>query len=166
MSTNQQAERHNSYGWIKPDAEACHVCHKKEYATPVDGFVVKVCDLCDRMLCENHADTDTDCDQDGYFQTSWICDGDARIECQQIADAILWAAQGYARSEHDSCQRCSKKQGEASPGCPNEREHATVFDEAAGEICNKLADELEAIDRAHGLPAKDYSFLRGKKVTA
>lgn len=34
----QTAERHNSYGWIKPNADACSICGKKEFATPVDGI--------------------------------------------------------------------------------------------------------------------------------
>lgn len=68
-----EAERHNAYAWIKPNADACEVCGKKEFATPVDGFVVRECTNCERLICEDHADTDADCDQDGYFTTSWTC---------------------------------------------------------------------------------------------
>lgn len=71
----QATERHNSYGWIKPNADACEVCGKKEFATPVDGFVVRECTNCERLICEDHADTDADCDQDGFFTTSWTCKG-------------------------------------------------------------------------------------------
>lgn len=77
-------ERHNAYGWIKPAAARCHRCGKAEYATPVDGFVVQECTRCSRLICEDHADTDADCDQDGYFQTEWVCKGDARTECKRI----------------------------------------------------------------------------------
>jgi hypothetical protein len=87
MSTTQQAPevvRHNAYGHINPNADACEVCGRRESATPVDGFTVRPCTNCERMICELHADTDADCDQDGYFTTSWTCSGDARAECERI----------------------------------------------------------------------------------
>lgn len=79
-TTTQSAETravewHNTYGWIRPDADACEICGRKAYATPVDGFVVRECTQCERLICEEHADADADCDQDGYFLTSWVCSG-------------------------------------------------------------------------------------------
>lgn len=88
----QAAERHNSYGWIKPNADACSICGKKEFATPVDGFVVRECTNCERLICEDHADTDADCDQDGYFTTSWTCkDG-----CETVPIHLLNPAASFA----------------------------------------------------------------------
>lgn len=40
-----------------------------------------------------------------------------------------------------------------------EVDQPTEFDLVADEICNRLADNLEAIDRKHGL-SNDYSILR------
>jgi hypothetical protein len=79
-------ETHNAYSWIKPTADACEVCGRKEFATPVDGFVVRECTRCERLICEKCADTDADSDQDGYFTTSWTCKDAA--ECQRIASEV------------------------------------------------------------------------------
>lgn len=117
--------RHNAYGWIKPDAEACCQCGRKEYATPVDGFIVRPCLKCERSLGECCADIDYGGGDDGSRLTSWNCQGEAREQCQQIADGILWIEKGLATGRNDSCQRCSKKYGEPSPECPNWREHAS-----------------------------------------
>ena len=87
MNTTQtETDRHNAYGWIKPTADACEICGKKEYATPVNGFQVKPCGCRERLICEDHADTDADCDQYGYFATSWTCKDTS--QCQQIADDL------------------------------------------------------------------------------
>lgn len=40
------------------------------------------------------------------------------------------------------------------------RDYVREFDAACDEICNRLADELEAIDRKYGCKPYDYSRLR------
>lgn len=72
--------RHNDYAWIRPDAEACYLCGRKEFATPVDGFQVRPCGKCERPVCERCAETDADCDQDGYHTTSWQCEQECLID--------------------------------------------------------------------------------------
>lgn len=73
----QAAEGHNSYGWIKPDAGTCHLCGKKEFATPVDGFQVQDCDRCELPVCEECCESDYDLvgDPGAYHCTQWICSG-------------------------------------------------------------------------------------------
>lgn len=80
----ESVARHNAYGWIRPDADACEICQRKAYATPVDGFMVRECTRCERLICEECSDADADCDQDGYFLTSWVCNGEARSECERL----------------------------------------------------------------------------------
>lgn len=92
------AERHNAYGWIKPDATACHLCGKKEYATPVDGFQVQECDRCGRPVCENDAESDYDMVGDPlrFVNTQWVCAGEARTECERIAERVTLEARWKA----------------------------------------------------------------------
>lgn len=118
-------EAHNSYAWIKPDAEACHLCGKKEFSTPVDGFQVEECDKCERPICQECCESDYDLQGDpGTFVcTQWVCKGEAWSECLRLT----------------ACQ---------------------AFDAACDEIYARLADNLEAIDRKHGVGPYDYSMLR------
>jgi hypothetical protein len=82
MSQQVSVESHNSYGWIRPDADACYLCGKKEYATPVDGFQVCECDKCERPVCENCAETDVDCvgDPPQYVTTQWQCEQECLVD--------------------------------------------------------------------------------------
>lgn len=53
----------------------CYLCGREEWTDRAGyGFIVRDCDECERPVCEECAETDADCDQDGYFQTQWICD--------------------------------------------------------------------------------------------
>ncbi len=113
-------ERHNSYGWIKPTADACYLCGKKEYATPVDGFQVRECERCERSVCQECAEIDCGGEGEGV---SWICDS-------------------------------------LKGGC--RRDYSAEFEMFCNESCAKLADELEAIDRKHGVRPYDYSALRSR----
>jgi hypothetical protein len=75
MSTSTiSAERHNAYGWVRPDAATCYLCGKKEYITPVDGFQVQDCDECSRPICEQCAEVDYDGDSEGFRNTQWQCE--------------------------------------------------------------------------------------------
>jgi hypothetical protein len=75
MAEVAAVERHNAYGWVKPAADACEICGRKSFDTPVEGFQVRECARCEKLICENDADTNADCDQDGYFMTEWTCKG-------------------------------------------------------------------------------------------
>jgi hypothetical protein len=66
--------RHNAYGWIRPDADACYVCGRKAFATPVDGFVVSDCDKCGQPICQECAEVDYDSSSEGYRCTQWQCE--------------------------------------------------------------------------------------------
>jgi hypothetical protein len=112
-------ERHNAYGFVRPDADACYLCGRKEFTTPVEGFQVRECDRCERLVCEKCAE----------------------VDCGGEGEGVSWQCEGRCRPE------------------------PTVFDIAADEICNKLADELEAVDRKHGV-SHDYSVLRVPTVEA
>lgn len=46
------------------------------------------------------------------------------------------------------------------------RDYVREFNEAADRILNKLADDLEEIDRRNGIPVHDYSVLRGESEIA
>lgn len=80
MSTQltNAAIQHNIYGWIRPDADACEVCGRKEFTTPVDGFQVRACDRCERFICELHAEADGGGEGE---RVSWICGDEARGSC-------------------------------------------------------------------------------------
>lgn len=67
--------RHNAYGWIRPDAETCHLCGRKAFATPVDGFVVIDCFKCQRPLCQECAEVDGSGGDDGSLLSQWECRG-------------------------------------------------------------------------------------------
>jgi hypothetical protein len=56
---------------------------------------------------------------------------------------------------HDEAKRAS----EWSAIMTDKRDYAAEFDTAADEICARLADDLEVIDRKYGL-VRDYSVLR------
>ena|ERR1044071_7446537 len=77
--------RHNAYGWIKPDAATCYICGKKEYATPVDGFHVKECGKCERLVCEHCAEVDAD-ERSIQWQCSEECLVDVRVPVTVIFD--------------------------------------------------------------------------------
>lgn len=104
--TTISADRHNAYGWIRLDAAACHLCGRKEYATPVDGFQVQECTRCSRLICENHADTDADCDQDGYFTTEWVCKDS--VECERLEPSQYCDIDGFGLNEDGDCERCQR----------------------------------------------------------
>lgn len=83
MSTEtQEVQRHNAYGWIRPDAIACYLCGRKEFATPVDGFSVRNCGKCDRPVCQNCAETDADCvgDPPRFVLVQWQCAEECLID--------------------------------------------------------------------------------------
>lgn len=138
-------EKHNSYSWIKPDADACEICGKKAFATPVDGFEVRECTNCSRPVCQECVDVDCDSDGEGYFVTSWVCKGEARVDCERIETENANDTESKAAIE-DSLRR------------KNER-----VQEYSENLCDTLADELEASDRAHGIPPRDYAILRSQK---
>lgn len=80
--TTQQSEvdRHNAYAWVKPDAAQCHLCERKEFATPVDGFQVQDCDKCGRPVCERCAEVDYDGDSEGFRNTQWQCEQECLVD--------------------------------------------------------------------------------------
>lgn len=56
--------------------DTCYLCGKKPWSDRAGyGFSIHQCDRCDEDVCENCADMDADCDQDGFFITQWICAG-------------------------------------------------------------------------------------------
>lgn len=75
-----ETQRHNAYSWIKPDAAACHLCGKKGFATPVDGFQVKECDKCERPVCQECAEVDYDGDSEGFRNTQWQCEQECLLD--------------------------------------------------------------------------------------
>lgn len=82
-------ECHNAYAWISPDADACELCGRKSFATPVDGFQVQECDNCQRLVCEIHADVDCGGEGEGC---QWRCGPEGRAECQRLEEAMERAA--------------------------------------------------------------------------
>lgn len=68
---DDEVARHSAYGFVRPDADACYRCGRKEFTTPVEGFQVRSCDRCERLVCELCAEVDCGGEGEGV---SWICD--------------------------------------------------------------------------------------------
>lgn len=75
-----------------------------------------------------------------------VCELCAEIDCGGEGEGVSWL--------------CDSLKG----GC--RRDFAAEFDAACDDICNWLADELEGIDRKHGIEPHDYSVLRSCKEAA
>lgn len=80
--TITEADRHNAYAWVKPDAAKCYLCNKAEFATPVDGFQVQNCDKCARPVCQSCAETDYDAqgDPSEFINTQWQCEQECLVD--------------------------------------------------------------------------------------
>jgi hypothetical protein len=56
------------------EKEKCKYCNKESWQDRAGyAFVVRECRKCEEPVCENCAELDYDCDEDGFFNTQWDC---------------------------------------------------------------------------------------------